>query len=132
MLNNEIQKNVSNNSNSDDKNKSFFVAVTYIEGILVGINLFAMLCVAFKVNIKIPILEIIPSFLIMLQVPLMPLLLFALFFSIVFLFMHRNVDYKQSAAGTRKLINMHIIYVLYFVIMFVYFGVIGMSLPQPK
>ena len=108
-----------------------FIVLALIEGGFIGLNFLGMLFRALQIKSKVLCMQIIPSLLIMIQVPLFPVLLGFVMFSIGFLFIHRKVDVNKSKR-MNILIKIHVVYVLYFIVMFTYWGITAMSLPQPR
>ncbi len=117
-------------SGVDDLN--YHVVMAILEGFIIFINFLVMLFSALQIKIKIPILEIIPSMLIMLQVPLFPFLLAFVIYSLTFLSINKKVKFEAIGATKRRLIKIQIFYVFYFVVMFTTLGVLSMTFPQPK
>jgi hypothetical protein len=120
------------NGNSEGRDNWHFIVMAIIEAAIIAVNFIGLLFAALQVKSEKLWLQIIPGLFIILQVPLLPFLFGFSLYSIGFLFIHRNVDPKKGMKDIRMLINIHVMYVLYFIAMFAYWGITAMSLPQPK
>lgn len=120
------------NSKPADRDDFHFIIMVAIEGFVIAINFIAMLFMAQQIKSDVLIWQIVPSLLIMIQVPLLPFLLGFSLYSLGLLFIHRKTKLQNASVAKRRLIKIHVFYVLYFVIMFTYWGVSAMSLPQPE
>ncbi len=124
--------NAMSNTKSTKEDNLHFIIMTAIEGFVLVVNFLGMLFMALQIKSSMVIWQIVPSLLIMIQVPLLPFLLGFLLYSLGFLFLHRRTALQASSVTKRRLIKTQVFYVLYFILMFTYWGVSAMSLPQPK
>jgi hypothetical protein len=105
----------------------FHIIMATLGGVVIVINFLGMLFRALQIKSSTLIWQIIPSLLIILQVPLFPVLLGFLIYSLGFLFVHRKTKFQNIEVARRRLIKIQISYVLYFVVMFTYWGISMMS-----
>lgn len=127
-----LEMNTMSNIKSTNEDNLHFIIMTAIEGFVLVVNFLGMLFMALQIKSNMVIWQIVPSLLIMIQVPLLPFLLGFLLYSLGFLFLHRRMALQASCVTKRRLIKTQVFYVLYFIVMFTYWGVSAMSLPQPK
>lgn len=121
----------SNNASSIRHDGWHFVVMALIEGVVILINFIGMLFAALQIKSNVLIWQILPSLFVFIQVPLLPVLLGFTLYSLGFLFIHRKSGSSEGNKRIRNLIGVHVAYVLYFMVMFTYWGVSAMSLPQP-
>jgi putative copper export protein len=108
-----------------------YFVMAIIEGLVIIINFIGMLFMSLQIQSSLVWIQILTGAFILIQVPLFLFVLGFAIYSIAFLFVNKN-NTKNARKSIRVLIRIHVIYVLYFMTMFIYWGITTMSLPQPQ